>query len=474
MMTGKITYRHNVMDIASIDTFFSIRGGYNNNIRDVYFVRALGECAQYSEKIHEIDKRMGMEIAKGRLDYIRINALSNLSSEDEIHTYSVIYDDWKQRGVLALAVAKNNDLLNETVSNALLKIESVYKECKNNASDSMLRNMGIKMLFWLEDKAGACFADWNEKSCIKVVLENVIKEQEYLFGYFLSMLGCDVLLLENRGDIAAADQMKKLSKTMILGEFGNTKLDQYTLYVPDTREKDQKTEAAVRITDEREAVKVIIPERVSKNRPQRQNSTVVSAGQKDVRMEKSFEELAQMASSIVMIAVHDETGEVIGTGSGIMIGKSGYILTNHHVVARGRSYSVRIEDDETAYRSDQVIKYNSVLDMAVIRIDRKLTPLTIYDGRKKLVRGQKVVAIGSPLGLFNSVSDGIISGFRNIRDTDMIQFTAPISPGSSGGAVLNVYGEVIGISTAGIDSGQNINLAVGYEDILMFTKGFVG
>ncbi|MBD5468363.1 MAG: serine protease [Lachnospiraceae bacterium] len=261
---------------------------------------------------------------------------------------------------------------------------------------------------------------------------------------------------------------------MILGEFGNTKLDQYTLYVPDTREKDQKTEAAVRITDEREAVKVIIPERVSKNRPQRQNSTVVSAGQKDVRMEKSFEELAQMASSIVMIAVHDETGEVIGTGSGIMIGKSGYILTNHHVVARGRSYSVRIEDDETAYRSDQVIKYNSVLDMAVIRIDRKLTPLTIYDGRKKLVRGQKVVAIGSPLGLFNSVSDGIISGFRNIRDTDMIQFTAPISPGSSGGAVLNVYGEVIGISTAGIDSGQNINLAVGYEDILMFTKGFVG
>ena len=88
------------------------------------------------------------------------------------------------------------------------------------------------------------------------------------------------------------------------------------------------------------------------------------------------------------------------------------------------------------------------------------------------MRGQKVVAIGSPLGLFNSVSDGIISGFREIHSVNMIQFTAPISHGSSGGAVLNMQGEVIGISTAGFDSGQNINLAVSYEDIVMFIKGF--
>lgn len=76
--------------------------------------------------------------------------------------------------------------------------------------------------------------------------------------------------------------------------------------------------------------------------------------------------------------------------------------------------------------------------------------------------------------MFNSVSDGIISGFRKIDMVDMIQFTAPISHGSSGGAVLNMQGEVIGISTAGIDEGQNINLAVNYEDIRMFVMGFTG
>ncbi len=89
------------------------------------------------------------------------------------------------------------------------------------------------------------------------------------------------------------------------------------------------------------------------------------------------------------------------------------------------------------------------------------------------MRGQKVVAIGSPLGLFNSVSDGIISGFRVVDNVDMIQFTAPTSHGSSGGALLNMYGEVIGISTAGFDNAQNINLAVGYEAISQFIKGFV-
>lgn len=155
-----------------------------------------------------------------------------------------------------------------------------------------------------------------------------------------------------------------------------------------------------------------------------------------------------------------------------MVGQGGYILTNHHVAAHGSFYSVSIEGEDKQYRTEDIIKYNSLYDLAVIRIDRRLHPLPVFKGNPPLVRGQKVVAIGSPLGLFNSVSDGIISGFRTIRDVDMIQFTAPISHGSSGGAVLNMFGEVIGISTAGIDDGQNINLAMGYEVINMFIQGF--
>lgn len=84
-----------------------------------------------------------------------------------------------------------------------------------------------------------------------------------------------------------------------------------------------------------------------------------------------------------------------------------------------------------------------------------------------------MVAIGSPLGLFNSVSDGIISAFRQMNEVDMIQFTAPISQGSSGGALLDMYGRVIGISTAGMDEGQNLNLAVSYQMIQCFASNYI-
>ena len=240
-------------------------------------------------------------------------------------------------------------------------------------------------------------------------------------------------------------------------------------------------------TSASEPVQIRIPPRASRNpgSAQNQSGAQIQVGtqnrsgaqtpgvvQRGERAEMSFEQLAQLASSVVMIMVHDKKGETFASGSGIMIGRKGYILTNNHVLSEGSFFTVRIENDDNSYRADQIIKYNQVLDLAVIRIDRVLDPLPVYSGPQKLVRGQKVVAIGSPLGLFNSVSDGIIAGFRVLDDVDMIQFTAPTSPGSSGGAVLNMYGEVIGISTAGAPGAQGINWAVGYEFINLFTQGF--
>ena len=70
------------------------------------------------------------------------------------------------------------------------------------------------------------------------------------------------------------------------------------------------------------------------------------------------------------------------------------------------------------------------------------------------------------------MSDGIIAGFRNFDHVSMIQFTAPTSHGSSGGALMNMYGELIGLVSAGFDDGENLNLAVDYETIGSFVKGF--
>ncbi len=211
----------------------------------------------------------------------------------------------------------------------------------------------------------------------------------------------------------------------------------------------------------------IIPEnhfKTSEKRPEK-NSEKIS--------EKSYEELAALAPSVVMIGIHDKTGEMIGSGSGIAISKKGYILTNCHVVSQTGILSVKLENQEKIFAPAEMIKYHSLFDLAIIRIPCELSPLNIYQNAKELVRGQKCVAIGSPLGLFNSVSDGIISGFRKIEHTEFIQFTAPISSGSSGGALLNMYGEVIGMTTSKIGGGENINLAVNYKHILPFVKPFL-
>lgn len=490
-----VAYRHNVMQINSLDTFLGVKGGYNHAQRDVYFVRALGENQGLADAICQADKRMGIEMSRNRLWYVRLRMLPQLCKAEDVSFYSGVYDVWKQGGKISLRHMLSSDVLQKVMSAGITEVVAKHTAYKQSVSDSMLRNFVAKILFWTDEVLGETLGTWNERSCMKIIAEDVTKEQEYLFFYFVTLLGCDVLLLENRKDAEFTEELRNLSQKLILGQFGMGNLPDYKPYVPENKQEMEKEAPAnkgregtrqitsnVQQEEARGSIKIAIPERNRHKSPSAVGSmqnisadrAISSASQSRAveNTEKTFEELAQLASSIVMIAVHDSRREVIGTGSGIMIGSAGYILTNDHVVSGGRFFSVRMEDDEQIYTTDEVIKYNYNLDLAIIRISKQLNPLPIYNGNKKLVRGQKVVAIGSPLGLFNSVSDGIISGFRDIRNVGMIQFTAPISPGSSGGAVLNMQGEVIGISTAGIDNGQNINLAVSYEDIRTFARGF--
>ena len=429
----------------------------------------------------DTDRQMDKEAANNRLKYVRITTLPKLLKIEDSEYYQNLYSKWEGGSIGAF----RNILLNETLKiiflQALRRVSDEYNKFGKNTSYSIIKNFIIKLFYWLDKSMSEALKDWNEQSLIKVIADNVTKEQEYLFYLFLTFLGCDVLLIQNKADIEIADGLLEYSKKLRLGAYGNSDIKPYIKKVPNAAVKKEDFSSGAVNADV--SKKVVIPPRPQRNKSSQnvlsnnalscggQAKTVVHAAN-EARRELSFEELAKMASSVVLIAIHDAKGEVIGTGSGIMIGKDGFILTNHHVAAGGRFYSVRVEEEDKVYSTNELIKYNSNTDLAVLRIKRQLKPIPIYRGEKALVRGQKVVAIGSPLGLFNSVSDGIISGFRNIDNVDMIQFTAPISHGSSGGALLNMHGEVIGISTAGIDRGQNINLAVGYENIKLFTAGF--
>lgn len=191
------------------------------------------------------------------------------------------------------------------------------------------------------------------------------------------------------------------------------------------------------------------------------------------RVPLDYETLAGFASSVVMIEVLDEHGNPKSSGSGVLLAQGGIILTNFHVVAGGNSYAVHLENSDAVFETNELLKYHPDFDLALLRLPGcNGKPIPLYQG-PDLARGQSVFAIGSPLGLFNSVSDGIISGFRQFEHIKMIQFTAPAAPGSSGGALLDRYGFLIGIVTSGFVEGQNLNLAVSYEIIRQFARGFL-
>lgn len=527
-----IEKRYNVMGLASIEAFAGIKGGMNGNCKDVYFIRVTGANQTLSRDVASMDEAQTGRMLLGQGIYNRVRVFPKNIDADAAALYMKCYQNWLDTGRERLFTAKLDEKsgMGELLGASCRKVLEIYHTYNSNLNESIEKNFVVKLLYWLDELALAYLQEWNPKQSMKFVAQGIIKEQEYFFCYFLTLLGIDVLLLQNEADINEKMESLHLSKQISLGEKQAVTLDAYDSQKYVTRKEDtgkvSRGSGQVRAETGDHRPRVVIPpgrHGTAGNTGQnaglgsgtagniRQNTGLGSGTAGNVRQnighnnlqsapwntgaagnsgvgrqpgrtappaagsqmqELEFEELALRASSVVMIGIHDGNGDIVGSGSGIMIGRDGYILTNDHVARGGRFYSVRIENDDNMYKTDEIIKYNSLLDLAVIRIDRPLQPLPIYRGRKPLVRGQKVVAIGSPLGLFNSVSNGIISGFRRVRDVDMIQFTAPISHGSSGGAVLNMYGEVIGVSTAGMDEGQNINLAVGYEFINTFIKGF--
>ena len=170
---------------------------------------------------------------------------------------------------------------------------------------------------------------------------------------------------------------------------------------------------------------------------------------------------ARCAPAVFYVEIYDEYGWCIKTGSGFFLTEEGLAVTNYHVISGADSASITVSDTGEVYPVAGVYDYSAEEDWAVLQIDGSgFQTLEIGDPGYD-VGGATVYAIGSPLGLQNTISAGIISNPARV-DGGMtyIQMSAAISPGSSGGALLNKYGQVIGITSATYTSGQNLNLSI--------------
>lgn len=196
----------------------------------------------------------------------------------------------------------------------------------------------------------------------------------------------------------------------------------------------------------------------------------VSASASGIPFSSDVEAINMAAQSVLMLEVYDANDEMIGTGSGFVAFDNYTLVTNEHVI-QDAAIIIGKSDDGNQYMLTKLISADAKKDIAILEFfsPTNLSPLALND-QGKVQRAESVVAIGSPLGHKNSVSLGNISTLYEEDEVSLIQFTAPISQGSSGGALFNDRGQVIGITSGSFTEGQNINLAISIEEILDLYK----
>jgi len=179
----------------------------------------------------------------------------------------------------------------------------------------------------------------------------------------------------------------------------------------------------------------------------------------------------KVKDAVVVIYAYDYSDELAAQGSGVVLNDKGYVVTNYHVLSGNERLEIMHGDEIIPYVD--IIGIDVEKDILILKIEEKKFPAVKLGDVKSLKVGQCVYAIGSPMGFENTISEGIISGLRSYEELrkNYIQITASISPGSSGGAVVNDKGELIGISTLTAKEGQNLNFAIPIDKVLSVEIG---
>lgn len=404
------------------------------------FLRAVGDYNQENIKNIRIENCFSKVIEN----------LPHLNDNLQTQFYSQSFEKWKNDGVLENDTLKN---LGECFQAAIEQLENFNP----NLNDCMQKNFAVNSLYRLDN----ILKDWDGRQPIKIIFEDIQKPNDYFFCFLMYKLGAGVLLLQQQ-DIPLTLQKLGLSDKIALKKSADEKK-------ADTSHDSDKSENTDRIMFK-------LPPRPPKSNHKNKligvnKTSLANIDSTGNRIINSVEQLEQLAKSVAVITMHNRDGTINGTASGIMIGEKGYLLTNSHILNKAYYFSVRIEQDEQIYQTDEVIKYDNIIDMAVIRINRRLDPIELYTGG--LASGQKVISIGSPKKNVNTISKGILSDFRTVNDIEMFHYTAEVAQGSSGNAVLDMQGRLIGMYSMTIHAESNINLAISNSHIFPFVKGFI-
>jgi hypothetical protein len=175
---------------------------------------------------------------------------------------------------------------------------------------------------------------------------------------------------------------------------------------------------------------------------------------------QTAQEIAKKAfGSVVLLVMEDTNGQPLSLGSGFLV-RDGEIASNLHVVESAASGYAKLVGQKTKYDIESITAVDGERDLVVLKVSTGRSQTLSLGNSDTVQVGEAVYAVGNPQGLEGTFSQGIVSSIREVGSNKLLQITAPISPGSSGGPVLNANGEVIGVSVATFRGGQNLNFAI--------------
>jgi hypothetical protein len=161
----------------------------------------------------------------------------------------------------------------------------------------------------------------------------------------------------------------------------------------------------------------------------------------------------------------DDHGNSQSLGSGVILAPNGEIITNLHLVRHAKTIAAKLWNG-SFLRIDEVVGTADESDLVILKADAQDLPGAQIAAPNSVAIGDSVIAIGNPLGLESALSTGVVSGFRDMPEIGhVIQTTAPISPGSSGGGLFDRQGRLIGVTSSTLAGGQNLNFAIPTEAI---------
>ena len=189
---------------------------------------------------------------------------------------------------------------------------------------------------------------------------------------------------------------------------------------------------------------------------------------KPLKAETDLTELVKLVQpAVATVVAYDVDSNVANIGTGFFVNKSGHLITNYHVLVGKFGAEIKTADGST-YPIKAVVAENQSTDLVKVLVDIPPAKIRwIEVSREMPPVAQRVMVVGSPMGLEQSVSDGIVSSVREIPGIGVFfQMSAPISPGSSGSPVVNMKGQVVGVASFQFVQGQNLNFAISGKSIL--------